>query len=573
MEQLQERNIINNSGNTDTLMDKVLMKSMNYDKFSKFYNKFSSLKGMELIDKILEELNIQAVVDEQDFKHIPKNGGFVIVANHPFGILDNLLLLSVISKLRPDFKVMSSEVLEKDNTFSSFCLPVQSPSTEEEDMLSHIENGGGFGVFPAGEVSTFYQDQKGIKDKLWDKSIVKRVKKAGVPVIPVYFEGKNSVSFHLLGKLHPKLRDARIPAELFKKKNAKVRLRIGSAISVKEQKASDSAGDLSRYLRARVYILGSALNSKKLFKPSFKNFKKQKEIISPVPEIVLTQEVGYLRNSGYKIHQHGDIEVFIAPCAKMPNILTEIGRLREVTFRAIGEGTNKSIDLDEYDTYYDHLFLWQKEENKLIGSYRIGKGKDIAEKYGKHGFYVNTLFEINNKMMPLLENTIELGRSFIVQEYQQHPMPLFLLWRGILIYLLNNPSYQYLLGPVSISNAYSEVSKSYLISFIKKHFFNEELAKMFKAKKGFEVDFKDTDAEVLLKQSNDLLSMDKLIADIEPQRFRIPPLLKQYIKLNARIISFNTDPKFNDALDGLILLDLMEVPEKTMERLKREIGD
>ncbi|MEH0155847.1 GNAT family N-acyltransferase [Limibacter armeniacum] len=559
----------------------LVMRLLKLRKFNKLYDKLTAEQGVELIESILKEMNVKCDFRDEDLKHIPKSGPFIVVANHPFGLLDGIILLHLIRKVRPDFKVMANFLLHRVEPLKEFFIPV-NPFAQKgsvvskkgiRDALQHLKDGYPLGIFPAGEVSTYQSMKGGVQDKAWEIPAIKLIKHAEVPVVPVYFDGKNSLLFHLLGKLHPSLRTARLPAEFLGKKNKKIKVRIGSPISVKEQLELGDVYKFGRYLRARVYVQGSALRKKQQhIRPNLAVLKRAKTIIAPIPKAILKQEVDKLRELGMCYHKHQDIEIYVAPYANIPNLITEIGRLREITFREVGEGTNLAVDLDRYDTKYEHLFLWHNKEQKVIGAYRLGRGKVLSEKKGVKGFYTNTLFEMNKKLLPILEQSVELGRSFVIKEYQQHPMPLFLLWRGILIFLLKNPEYKYLVGPVSISNDYSTVSKSYIIAFIMKYFYNNELAKLVKPRTGYKVDFRHSDYEILLEKAKDILSFDKLITEIEPNRFHIPPLLKQYIKLNAKIISFNMDPKFNNSLDGLILLDLKEVPEQTMEKLKSEIA-
>ncbi len=246
--------------------------------------------------------------------------------------------------------------------------------------------------------------------------------------------------------------------------------------------------------------------------------------------------------------------------------------MREVTFRAVGEGTNKSIDLDEYDLYYDHLILWDREAQRIAGAYRIGNGTDIIARYGSKGLYTSSLFRMSVKMKPILSQCVELGRSFIVQDYQKHRLSLFLLWKGILFHLLANPRFRYIIGPVSISNSYQEVSKELIIQFIERNYFDRELAKFVEPKNAFRPKLKNIDTDALLEaSSSDIKKMDKIIADIEPSSFTMPVLLKKYLQQNAKILAFNADPKFNNALDGLMLLDLQNLPADTVETLKREM--
>ena len=285
------------------------------------------------------------------------------------------------------------------------------------------------------------------------------------------------------------------------------------------------------------------------------------------------REVEHIREE-YLLFTMKNYSVFCAPTMKIPNVLNEIGRLREVTFRAVGEGTNRSIDLDEFDLYYDHLFIWDNDEQRIVGAYRVGKGKEIMEGYGVKGFYINTLFKIRKAMLPVLYESIELGRSFIVEDYQRKPLPLFMLWKGILYFLIKHPEYRYLIGPVTISGKYSEVSKELIMKFITRNHWDGEMAACVAPRSKYRVVTNDPDVDVMVEASGkDLAALDKFIGDIEPSNDKLPVLLKKYISLNGRLIGFNIDPKFNMCLDGLLILDLFDVPMATIESLSKEIND
>lgn len=268
------------------------------------------------------------------------------------------------------------------------------------------------------------------------------------------------------------------------------------------------------------------------------------------------------------ITERGKFQVYMAKAADIPLILQEIGRLRELTFRAVGEGTGKDIDLDEFDNYYYNLFIWDTEAQRIVGGYRVGLGDEIIKQHGIKGFYINSLFDIDKKAGTTLKQSIELGRSYIIEDYQKGYLPLFLLWRGILLFLLQNTQYRYLIGPVSISKYYSNISKSMIVAFVKKHFFNDKIAQYFTPKTPFEVQLEDVDMNQI--DGDGLKDLEKFMAKIEPAHIKVPILLKQYTKLNAQFLSFNLDPNFSDALDGLMLLDLRLLPPEILELLQEK---
>jgi hypothetical protein len=240
----------------------------------------------------------------------------------------------------------------------------------------------------------------------------------------------------------------------------------------------------------------------------------------------------------------------------------------------VGEGTNKSTDIDEYDFYYNHLFIWDNDEQKIVGAYRIGKGKEILALYGIKGFYINSLFKLKKKFAPVLAESIELGRSFITKDYQRKVIPLFLLWKGIMVFLLKHSEYRYLIGPVSISNDLSGYSKSLIVEFVKTYFFNEKMAKYITPRKDFVVNTENIDDRKIFIDSSerDINKIERIIMDIEPG-YKLPILLKKYMEINGKIIGFNIDPKFNNCLDGLLILDLYEMPPDFIKGLSREMND
>jgi hypothetical protein len=269
-------------------------------------------------------------------------------------------------------------------------------------------------------------------------------------------------------------------------------------------------------------------------------------------------------------------EVFLAKKEIIPNIVNEIGRLREITFREIGEGTNNAVDLDKFDDYYYHLFLWDNEAKKIAGAYRMGMGAEIFEKYGIDGFYLQDLFRFEPELHSMMSQSIEMGRAFIIKEYQQKPMPLFLLWKGIVHCTLRFSEHKYLIGGVSISNKFSDFSKSLMIEFMKSNYYDPYVAQFIRPKKAFKVKLNDADKDFVFDESKaDMNKFDKIIDEIEPGSLRMPVLIKKYIKQNARVIAFNVDPLFNNAVDGLMYIRIADLPESTvkpvMEELQKEM--
>lgn len=559
----------------------LLMELMKINKVNELFDKAQPKQGAEFVDAILEGCGITVEFDQKELKNLPAKGGFIAVANHPYGGIEGMVLLKILCMARPEAKLMANFILKKIPNLAEHFIAVNPfENIEHGSSISGIKNtlellakGTPIGIFPAGEVSTYKLDKKQVTDRMWHPVVGKLIAKAKVPVVPIYFQGNNGLLFNLLSLIHPTLRTAKLPSELFNKQGHIIKLRIGQPIDVEEIPDYTNATKLLNYLRARTYALGAGLeNEKKLFKPRnlFKIKKTPAAIIPPISVDSLEKDIAPLREE-YQIWVEKNYEVFIAPTSLIPNIIREIGRLREITFREVGEGTNKSIDLDEYDIYYHHLFIWDTEAKVIVGAYRLGLGDDIYDGYGKKGFYISELFKIKDEFEPVLKKSIELGRSWIRKEYQQKPLPLFLLWKGILKYLLDNPRYRYLVGPVSISNSFSKFSKSLIVDYIYRNHFDQEMGANVRPRKKFKVDLSDLDSNVLLSGGDNFKGLDNLISEIETRNVKVPVLLRQYIALNAKIISFNIDPKFSDCLDGFLVLDLEKVPQDVLDKLGKNL--
>lgn len=560
---------------------KVMMLLMRFKRINKLYARNSHKSALEFIDAMIQQLGIKFELFEDELNNIPAEGPFITISNHPFGGVDGMLLIKLISSRRPDYKVVPNfllkriEPLEKyifsDNPFDVAQIKGKSISAAV-DIMQHLENGKPAGIFPAGEVSGYDQATNRITDRKWKTDVLSWIRRSRVPIIPIYFQGSNSRLFHILGRIHPRLQTVKLPSELFSRKKRIIRIRIGSPIPVKEQDEFREISRYGRFLRTKTFALGTALEVKKFFKHGGKRLHKEKKIIDPVPLEKIESEIDRIIPE-YSLFRNKNYILISVPSFEIPNIMNEIGRLRETTFRLVGEGTNQPLDIDEYDLYYYQLFIWDEEEKKIVGAYRIGKGNEIMLQYGIKGFYIQSLFRISRGFYPVLSQALELGRSFIVPEYQKKPLPLFLLWKGILYFLLKNPEYRYLVGPVSISNRFSTFSKSLIIKFIKEHHYNPAFAKYIKPRKRFRIPPHQIDTDIILEGSNDINRLDKFIRDIEMDHFAMPVLLKKYLKQNGKIVEFNIDPKFNDAIDGLLILDIYDVPPETVSSLSKEIND
>ena len=554
----------------------LLMQVMKLNDINKVFSMNKHFDGLEFVDKILETIGVSLEFDENDLKNIPKTGGFIAIANHPYGGIEGLALVKLLCTVRPEAKVMVNFILKKIPNLSEFFVAVNPfENVQHTSSISGLKatfdllkSGVPIGIFPAGEVSTFNLESQEITDRLWHPVVGKLINKAKLPVVPIYFHGNNGVLFNILSFLHPTLRTAKLPSEFLNKHGLKIKVRIGKPIKIDDISYNKDTNRLLDFLRARTYALGTSLEQeKKLFNPVnlFKRKKKPEEVIAETAKNLLINEVATLEN--FKVWEEKNYQVYITPTVNIPYILREIGRLREITFREVGEGTNKKIDLDNYDIYYSHLFIWDKDAEMIVGAYRIGKGDEILNTMGKRGFYISELFKIKEPFYPILRQGIELGRSWVRKEYQLKPLPLFLLWKGILKYLIDNPKYRYMIGPVSISNNFSKFSKSLIVDYITKNHFDYELAHYVKPKNKFKADLSPIDTDLLIENSESLKDLDSLIGDIETSHMKIPVLLRQYLNLNAKIICFNIDPKFSDCLDGFLVVDTHQIPADILEKV------
>jgi putative hemolysin len=566
-----------------TFIGWILMKVLKISTINKFYIRNKHLQGIEFLDSILDEFQIKFEIPEEDLKRLPKDGAYITVSNHPLGGIDGILLLKLMLEQRSDFKIIANFLLHRIEPMIPYIMPV-NPFEDRKDAKSsiagfknallHLRKGSPLGVFPAGEVST-YRDGKLVVDRPWEESAMKLVKKAEVPVVPIYFHAKNSRLFYKLSKISDTFRTAKLPSEVLTQKRRIIKVRIGKPISVADQKEHASLEDFSEFLRKKTYMLSNSFEDKSKIldniSSSLKTPKIPKRIVTPIDTNVMIDEVDALRILDCRLLKSKNYEVFLAEAGKIPNILREIGRLREITFREVGEGTNEAIDLDTFDTYYHHMFLWDNEKKLIAGAYRMGLGSKIFEKHGIDGFYLQDLFRFEPELHKMMSESIEMGRAFIIKEYQQKTMPLFLLWKGIVHITLRFPEHKFLIGGVSISNQFSNFSKSLMIEFMKSHYYDPYLAQYVHPKKEFKVKLKDADKDFVFDETEaDLNKFDKIIDEIEPGALRLPVLLKKYIKQNARLIAFNVDPLFNNAVDGLMYIKIADLPESTVRPVMEE---
>tara|TARA_R110000796_G_scaffold37722_4_gene95302 strand:+ start:201349 stop:203178 length:1830 start_codon:yes stop_codon:yes gene_type:complete len=569
-----------------TFIGWFLMKVTRISSINTFYDSIQHLEGKAYANAILAYFEIDFEISEEEFKRLPKEGAYVTISNHPLGAIDGIILLKLMAEQRSDFKIMANFLLQRMVPMIPYIIPVNPFESHKnakssiagfKSALQHLKDGHPLGIFPAGEVST-HKDGKLIVDRPWEEAALKLIRKAQVPVVPIYFHARNSGLFYRLAKINDVFRTAKIPSEVFTQKNRPIKIRIGHPIAVKTQNEQETLEEYTDLLRRKTYMLSNAYEKERLTErireqipTSLKIPKAPRKIASAISPELMEEEIIKLREKECRLLQSKNYEVFLATEKEMPFILQEIGRQREVTFREIGEGTNNAIDLDKFDTYYHHLFLWDDTEKAIVGAYRMGLGADIYAAYGIDGFYLQDLFRVEPELYPMMSHSIEMGRAYIIKEYQQKPMPLFLLWKGIVHTTLRFPEHKYLIGGVSISNQFSNFSKSLMIEFMKSHYWDPYVAQYIHPKKEFKVKLKDADKEFVFDETQaDLNKFDRLIDEVEPGSLRLPVLIKKYIKQNAKVVAFNVDPLFNNSVDGLMYIKIADLPESTVKPVMEE---
>ncbi|KPP97563.1 MAG: putative hemolysin [Bacteroidetes bacterium HLUCCA01] len=527
-------------------------------------------------ENVLKAMNVDFRIAEQDLARIPEKGKIVLVANHPFGGIEGIIMGAILQRVRPDVKIMANYLLsaipEMRDLFI-FVDPFGGPAAARANLasmkqtISWLKEGSMLGVFPAGEVSHATWKNRRITDPAWSNTVAKIVKKTESPVVPMFFKGHNRFMFQLAGMIHPRLRTALLPNELLNKKNTIIDVRVGNVIPYSRLRKFTTEDELTDYVRMRTYMLADR-PSKEIETAEtivFPNSDMQ-PVIDPVdPELLLTDVEGLPVSQ--MLLESGDMQVYHASKKQLPHLIQEIGRLREITFRATDEGTGRSVDLDEFDEYYQHLFVWNKAKSEIVGAYRLGRTDNIIKRFGKKGMYTTTLFNMRSSFFEQIHPALEMGRSFVRPEYQRSFSPLLMLWRGIGHYVAKYPKYKILFGPVSINKEYQSSSRQLMVSFLKAHNFLPELASKVKAitplrhrkLKGWD----KKHSQRIITSVDDL---SEVVSDLEFDDKGVPILLKQYLKLGGKLLGFNVDPNFSDVLDGLILVDVTKTDPRIMER-------
>ena len=558
----------------------LLYRTLGLGKLNKKYPAVSDLYGPDFSAAVLKEMGITYEILPEQLERIPLEGGFFTMSNHHFGAADGLILNDVVGRRRKDFKILTTFLLAKIPNLTDNFIPVDNFSTAGSKSvtgircaLEHIVSGGSLGLFPAGEVATWQkkrfrtavQGKRVVEDKPWADNIIRMVRNSGLPVVPVYFDGGNSTLFHVLGRIHPFLRTIRLVRELTNKQGTTIKVRIGRPIQ-----ASEIAGmhfvDAGRYLRSRCYALESECY------PLVKDTSSVpvSELAPPVdPDLVRSQMKGMEHK---RLFQAGDYEVYLLDSSDAPAAMKELYRLREETFRGVGEGTGNPEDTDSYDSYYKHLILWNVPNGDIVGAYRVGYGSEIYSTRGIDGFYTSSLLRYGPDAETILSHSMELGRSFIVGKYQKEVLPLKLMLTGLTVAVSKDPEARSCIGTVSISNSMPDFYKSLAVYFLERDFKLPQAERFANPTHPFEPDFLRVNPDYLLQvPKGDIDALDRLLLSMSGMKYRLPVLLRKYFSCGARVACFNVDPLFFNSLDGMIVLRVDDFPPAALRSIVRPL--
>ena len=545
----------------------LVIKVLEIDKVNRTQAKYASSMGPDFARDILQDQGVTYDVPEGELDRIPATGGFITISNHHFGSLDGLILCDTVGRRREDYKILTTFMLSLIPNLSPNFLPVNNLGGKNDARsinsirmaLQHIKDGGALGLFPAGEVATYQKEGKRtavsagkvIEDKPWAPNMIRLIQKSGLPVVPIYFDGTNSRNFHFLGKIHPRLRTVRLVHELFNKRGTHIKVRIGQPVTPEEMAGFASAEELGAYLRNLTYALEvNCIEEKKRA-----DVLQMEPIMDPVDPAVVKAELESIPDR--ILFECGDYRGYFTRPDDIPHVMEELARLREVTFRTVGEGSGKAKDTDIYDTFYKHLILWNIPNGEIAGAYRVGVGKEVLQR--PEGFYTASLFEFREGLNPYLPKSLELGRSFIAPNYKKEVLPLKLLLSGILTAGACCEGAEYTMGPVSVSSDYPTFYKSLILHYFLKNHSMENAEKMIGPKTPFTPDFLRVNPDALLSGCHSVDDLDRLLQYLSSGTLRLPVLFRKYACLGAKYVAFNVDTDFN-TLDAFIIQWLGDMP-------------
>ncbi|CCQ09589.1 Putative hemolysin [Pseudoalteromonas luteoviolacea B = ATCC 29581] len=551
---------LENSPKIKGLVKKGLGYLLHEQEFVAFADTYPHLQGLEFVEQVLEELDFNARFKSKQIEHIPSEGKVVIVANHPIGSLDALALVSMVAKVRPDIKVVANRMLMSLTPMHSLLLPVDnlsgtSKKKELANLHGHLKSEGALLIFPAGEVSRL--SPTGVKDCKWNSGFLRIAKKANCPILPILVKAKNSPLFYGTSMVYKPLASLLLVKEMFKQRQKSLEFEIGASIPPESyQLGGLDDKEVVNLIRKQLYRLGS--------KKSLP-LKTQ----SPIAQPECRKELKKAIESCERIGETQDsMQIYLYQYEGSSTIFRELGRLREVAFRAVGEGSGKRRDTDKYDMHYMHLLLWDEKQLELVGAYRFASSAKVIELYGKEGLYTNSLFHYDGAMKSYFAEGLELGRSFVQPKYWGR-RSLDYLWFGIGAFIKKFPEHRFLFGAVSLSNALPDDAKALLV-FYYQHYYGK-LSGLAVPNHEFKLTQTQRDYCQRVFDGNnlkeDFAELKHILGNIGVQ---VPTLFKQYTELcdnnSVNFLSFSTDPEFNNCIDGLVLVDLKGIKENKAKR-------
>lgn len=537
-----------------------LKRLLHESEVNEFLEQNKDYVGFEFIDRVLDHFNFSYQVSQVDRRNIPASGRVMIIANHPLGALDGLALLRLIGEIRPDVKIVANDLLMSLDGLKELVLPVDNMGGKTgrqqlKAIMSSLHNEEAVIIFPAGEVSRI--SPSGVKDQEWNHNYLKMAKKTNSPLLPVHIGGRNSMMFYTSSILYRPLSTIQLPNEMFRQRNRKIPMQVGQAIPIQElSKLPLSDKEKNKLVKRHLYRI--AKGKKPLL-------KTEKTVEHPQNRQAIKTELKQAEHLG---STKDNKQIFLVDYNPMSITMKEIGRLREIAFRKVGEGTGERSDLDKFDQYYRHLVLWDEEALEIVGAYRIGEVARYMKEDNQNRIYSAELFSYSCDMEPYFEQGIELGRSFVQPKYWGM-RSLDYLWYGIGAYLKHHPEIRYMFGPVSLSNSYPQIAKDFIVAFYKKYFADKEfLARSYTP---YQISAEHSDIISGLFQGEsyeeDFRTLKEQLGHLGAS---VPTLFKQYSELcepgGVRFLDFGVDADFGYCVDGLVLVDLHQVKEAKRKR-------